>query len=62
MARGCGVPLGRRLSLSTFVRSSVSDISILSFVSRSSRPGPDGKPSVFMIDGLETSASTSRTV
>jgi hypothetical protein len=55
------VPLGSTVSLATLVRSSTLDISA-SPSSRSSRPGPLGRPIMRSTDGRATSASTSRTV
>ena len=59
--RGCGLPLGRMVSLSTLVRINTSLISALPS-SRSSKPGASATPSFFSNEGLATSASTSITV
>ena len=61
VARGCGVPLGNSVSLSTLVLSSTLAMSALPS-SRSSRPGPGGRPSMRKTEGRATSASTSITV
>ena len=61
VARGCGEPLGRMVSLSTLVRSNTLAMSALPS-SRSSRPGLGGRPSMRRMEGRATSASTSITV
>jgi hypothetical protein len=61
VALGCGEPLGRMVSLSTLVRMSTRDMSALPS-SRSSRPGPGGRPRTRSTEGRATSASTSMTV
>ena len=62
VARSCGVPLGKMLSLSMLVLSSIDDKSSEPATRRSSKPGPGGKPSTRRTEGRATSASTSITV
>src|SRR5438034_1786378 len=61
VARGCGVPLGRIVSLSMLVFSSTLAMSAVPS-SKSSRPAPASKPSMRGTDGRATSASISITV